>query len=52
MSWRSPSDYPAGEAFNDATRYRGAAAICGTTHKTVKRIIDAHEAASDPSPAV
>jgi len=23
--------------------YRGAAAICGTTHKTVKRIIEAHE---------
>lgn len=24
--------------------YRGAAAICGTTHKTVKRIVDRHEA--------
>jgi hypothetical protein len=23
--------------------YRGAAVICGTTHKTVKRIIGAHE---------
>ena len=27
--------------------YRGAAAICGTTHKTVRRIIEAHEAASN-----
>lgn len=24
--------------------YRGAAAICGTTHKTVERIIDLHQA--------
>src|SRR5512144_1811104 len=32
-------------AYRDVGSYRGAAAICGTTHKTVKRIIDAHEAA-------
>jgi hypothetical protein len=25
-------------------RIRGAAAVCGTTHKTVKKIIEAHEA--------
>ena len=33
-------------AYRDVGSYRGAAAICGTTHKTVKRIIEAHEAAS------
>lgn len=32
-------------AYRDVGSYRGAAAICGTTHKTVKRIIEAHEAA-------
>jgi len=31
-------------AYRDVGSYRGAAAICGTTHKTVKRIIDLHEA--------
>jgi hypothetical protein len=31
-------------AYRDVGSYRGAAAICGTTHKTVKRIIEAHEA--------
>ncbi|WP_156887291.1 IS21 family transposase [Nocardioides sp. CF8] len=31
-------------AYRDVGTYRGAAAICGTTHKTVKRIIEAHEA--------
>ena len=30
-------------AYRDVGTYRGAAAICGTTHKTVKRIIEAHE---------
>lgn len=34
-------------AYRDVGTYRGAAAICGTTHKTVKRIIEAHEAASN-----
>jgi len=33
-------------AYQDVGSYRGAAAICGTTHKTVKRIVEAHEAAS------
>ena len=28
-------------AYQDAGSYRGAAAICGTTHKTVKRVIKA-----------
>jgi hypothetical protein len=40
-------------AYRDVGTYRGAAAICGTTHKTVKRIIEAHEAASSgEAPAV
>lgn len=30
-------------AYRDVGSYRGAAAICGTTHKTVKRIIEHHE---------
>jgi transposase len=30
-------------AYRDVGTYRGAAEICGTTHKTVKRIIAAHE---------
>ena len=30
-------------AYREVGSYRGAAAICGTTHKTVKRIIEAHE---------
>ncbi len=33
-------------AYRDVGSYRGAAAICGTTHKTVKRIIDSHELVS------
>jgi transposase len=31
-------------AYQDVGSYRGAAAICGTTHKTVKRIVERHEA--------
>jgi hypothetical protein len=31
-------------AYREVGSYRGAAAICGTTHKTVKRIIKQHEA--------
>jgi len=34
-------------AYRDVGTYRGAAAMCGTTHKTVKRIIEAHEAVSN-----
>ncbi|WP_181642641.1 IS21 family transposase [Nocardioides massiliensis] len=30
-------------AYRDVGTYRGAAEICGTTHKTVKRIVTAHE---------
>jgi len=30
-------------AYRDVGSYRGAAAICGTTHKTVKRIVARHE---------
>jgi transposase len=33
-------------AYRDVGTYRGAAEICGTTHKTVKRIIEAHQASS------
>jgi transposase len=33
-------------AYRDVGSYRGAAAICGTTHKTVKRIVEQHEARS------
>ncbi|HET9871426.1 MAG TPA: IS21 family transposase [Propionibacteriaceae bacterium] len=32
-------------AYRDVGTYRGAAAICGTTHKTVRRIIEAYESA-------
>jgi transposase len=34
-------------AYRDVGTYRGAAEICGTTHKTVKRIITAHELLSE-----
>ena len=37
-------------AYQDVGSYRGAAAICGTTHKTVRRIIEAHEAGMPPPP--
>lgn len=32
-------------AYREVGTYRGAAAICGTTHKTVKRIIEQHDSA-------
>jgi transposase len=35
-------------AYRDVGSYRGAAEICGTTHKTVKRIIEAHQAVNPP----
>jgi hypothetical protein len=35
-------------AYRDVGSYRGAAEICCTTHKTVKRIITAHEAGIPP----
>ena len=31
-------------AYQQVGTYRGAAAMCGTTHKTVKRIIEGAEA--------
>jgi transposase len=31
-------------AYREAGSYRGAAAMCGTTHKTVRRVVEAHEA--------
>jgi transposase len=31
-------------AYREVGSYRGAAAICGTTHKTVKRVVQRHEA--------
>src|SRR6202142_3951739 len=33
-------------AYREAGTYRGAASIAGTTHKTVKRVIERHEAGS------
>jgi hypothetical protein len=33
-------------AYRDVGSYRGAGEICGTTHKTVRGIIEAHEAGS------
>jgi hypothetical protein len=35
-------------AYRDVGSYRGAAEICGTTHKTVRRIIEAHHAGLRP----
>jgi hypothetical protein len=32
--------------YREVGSYRGAAAVCGTTYKTVRRIVEAHEAAS------
>lgn len=34
-------------AYRDVGTYRGAAEICGTTHKTVKRIIETHQLVSE-----
>ena len=36
-------------AYREVGTYRGAAEICGTTHKTVKRIIEPREAAERPA---
>jgi len=33
-------------AYREVGSFRGAAANCGTTHKTVRRIVEAHEASS------
>ena len=37
-------------AYREAGTYRGAASIAGTTHKTVKRVIDRHEAGGATPP--
>jgi transposase len=35
-------------AYREVGSYRGAAAMCGTTHKTVKRIVQRHDAGGAP----
>src|SRR5215469_10671170 len=35
-------------AYQQVGTYRGTAEVCGTTHKTVKRVIDRHEAGGAP----
>jgi transposase len=37
-------------AYREVGSYRGAAAMCGTTHKTVRRVIEAHRAGSRGEP--
>jgi hypothetical protein len=37
-------------AYREAGTYRGAASITGTTHKTVKRVIERHEAGGGVPP--
>ncbi len=37
-------------AYQQVGTYRGAAAICGTTHKTVKRVIERQDS-GEPAPA-
>ncbi|GAB2752518.1 hypothetical protein GCM10027273_34250 [Nocardioides pakistanensis] len=37
-------------AYREVGSYRGAAAMCGTTHKTVRRVIEAHQASSRGEP--
>ena len=39
-------------AYREAGTYRGAASIAGTTHKTVKRVIERHEAGGAAPPRV
>src|SRR5215471_4154886 len=39
-------------ACREVGSYRGAAVICGTTHKTVRRIVEAHEAGGVRPPRV
>jgi hypothetical protein len=31
-------------AYQEVGSYRGAAAMCGTTHKTVRRVVERHNA--------
>ena len=37
-------------AYREVGSYRGAAELCGTTHKTVRRVIEAHQASSRGEP--
>jgi transposase len=37
-------------AYRQVGSYRGAAELCGTTHKTVRRVIEAHQASSRGEP--
>ncbi len=37
-------------AYRQVGSYRGAAAICGTTHKTVKRVVERHEGSGAAPP--
>jgi transposase len=37
--------------YREVGSYRGAAAMCGTTHKTVRRVIEAHQASSRGEPS-
>ena len=39
-------------AYREVGTYRGAAEACGTTHKTVRRVIARHEAGAGPAPRV
>lgn len=39
-------------AYREVGTYRGAAQICGTTHKTVKRVVEASERAGPPERVV
>jgi transposase len=38
-------------AYREVGTYRAAAELCGTTHKTVRRVIEAHQASSRGEPA-
>ena len=35
-------------AYREVGSYRGAAEICGTTHKTVRRVVERHNAGGPP----
>jgi Homeodomain-like domain len=39
-------------AYQQVASYRGAAQLCGTTHKTVKRVVEKFEASGPPLPRV
>jgi hypothetical protein len=39
-------------AYQQVGSYRGAAELCGTTHKTVKRVVEKFEAGGAPPPRV